>query len=151
MDILLRKYRGSFLKATITIICPFLSLLPVPLHLQGICEYFCDQVMPLKNYQELLSAYWTVGHHPNINEICEIILDSKHAYVIFRRHFEDLHSYIRRLRRLRESEAAAIFHQIVCAVKHCHRNGVVLRDLKLRKFVFMDADRYGIDSILTTS
>lgn len=110
------------------------------LNLETQQEYLV-KVMPLKNYQELLSAYWTVGHHPNINEICEIILDSKHAYVVFRRHFEDLHSYIRRLRRLRESEAATIFHQIVCAVKHCHRNGVVLRDLKLRKFVFMDADR----------
>jgi len=63
------------------------------------------------------------------------------AYVIFPRHYGDLHSYVRRKRRLRESEAGRLFHQIVSAIAHCHQNGVVLRDLKLRKFVFKNAQK----------
>jgi len=34
-----------------------------------------------------------------------------------------------------------LFAQIVAAISHCHQNGVVLRDLKLRKFVFKDPER----------
>lgn len=99
------------------------------------------KVMPVNNYRDLLAPYWAAGVHPNISEISEILLDSQHAYVVFRRHFEDLHSYVRRNRKLHEAEAAGLFSQMVAAVKHCHRNGVILRDLKLRKFVFTDAGR----------
>jgi tribbles-like protein len=52
-----------------------------------------------------------------------------------------LHSYVRSKKRLRESQAVALFEQIVSAAAHCHENGVVLRDLKLRKFVFKDPER----------
>lgn len=63
------------------------------------------------------------------------------AYIIFSRSHEDLHSYIRKKRRLKEPEAALLFAQIISAIKHCHRRGIVLRDLKLRKFVFADQQR----------
>lgn len=54
----------------------------------------------------------------------------------------DLHSYVRVRKRLRESEAKRLFRQMCEVVKRCHEEGIVLRDLKLRKFVFADADRY---------
>lgn len=53
----------------------------------------------------------------------------------------DLHSYVRVRKRLRESEAKRLFRQMCAVVKSCHEQGIVLRDLKLRKFVFADAER----------
>uniref|UniRef100_A0A8C6SDJ0 Tribbles homolog 2 n=1 Tax=Neogobius melanostomus TaxID=47308 RepID=A0A8C6SDJ0_9GOBI len=52
-----------------------------------------------------------------------------------------MHSFVRTCKKLREDEAARLFHQIVSAVAHCHDNGLVLRDLKLRKFVFKNEER----------
>ena len=40
-----------------------------------------------------------------------------------------------------EEEAARLFYQIASAVAHCHDGGLVLRDLKLRKFIFKDEER----------
>uniref|UniRef100_A0A8C5L831 Tribbles homolog 2 n=1 Tax=Jaculus jaculus TaxID=51337 RepID=A0A8C5L831_JACJA len=34
-----------------------------------------------------------------------------------------------------------LFYQIASAVAHCHDGGLVLRDLKLRKFIFKDEER----------
>lgn len=57
-------------------------------------------------------------------------------------HFQgDLHSYVRVRKRLREPEAKRLFRQMCEVVKSCHEQGIVLRDLKLRKFVFADAER----------
>lgn len=53
----------------------------------------------------------------------------------------DLHSYVRVRKRLREPEAKRLFRQMCEVVKSCHEQGIVLRDLKLRKFVFADAER----------
>lgn len=53
----------------------------------------------------------------------------------------DLHSYVRVRKRLREAEAKRLFRQMCEVVKSCHEQGIVLRDLKLRKFVFADAER----------
>lgn len=54
----------------------------------------------------------------------------------------DLHSYVRVRKRLREPEAKRLFRQMCEVVKRCHEEGIVLRDLKLRKFVFADEERY---------
>jgi len=103
-------------------------------------EYVC-KIFPLSKYQELLAPHWESGHHENIGSIVEIILGKTLAYVLFQRSYEDLHSYIRRKRRLRETEASALFTQILSAIEHCHERGIVLRDLKLRKFVFINQQR----------
>eukprot|EP00914_Ancora_sagittata_P018583 GHVO01036848.1.p1 GENE.GHVO01036848.1~~GHVO01036848.1.p1 ORF type:complete len:350 (+),score=30.42 GHVO01036848.1:820-1869(+) len=103
-------------------------------------QYYC-KVFPLELYRQMLSGYWRVGSHEHINEIEEIILGETKAYVFFPGHYGDLHSYVRSKKRLRESQAVALFEQIVSAAAHCHENGVVLRDLKLRKFVFKDPER----------
>ncbi|XP_019661691.2 tribbles homolog 3 isoform X1 [Ailuropoda melanoleuca] len=52
-----------------------------------------------------------------------------------------MHSLVRRRRRLPEPEAAALFRQMAAALAHCHQHGLVLRDLKLRRFVFTDHER----------
>ena len=52
----------------------------------------------------------------------------------------DLHSHVRVRKRLRENEARRLFRQMCEVVKTCHEQGIVLRDLKLRKFVFADAE-----------
>ncbi|KAH8361658.1 hypothetical protein KR084_012488 [Drosophila pseudotakahashii] len=55
--------------------------------------------------------------------------------------YENLHTYIRHEKRLCETEARAIFHQICQTVQVCHRNGIILRDLKLKRFYFIDEAR----------
>jgi tribbles-like protein len=107
----------------------------------GTHEEFVCKAFPVAKYRDILSPYWQCGPHPHIADIVEIIVGASRAYVLFRRSHEDLHSYIRRKRRLREAEAAQLFAQIVSAIKRCHRRGVVLGDLKLRKFVFVDQQR----------
>ena len=99
------------------------------------------QVIPIEKYRETLSAYWRVSSHNNVNKVEEILLGQTQAYVFFSRHYGDLHSYVRNKRKLREPEAIRLFRQIVSAVEVCHENGVVLRDLKLRKFVFRNEEK----------
>ena len=103
--------------------------------------YLSLQVIPLEKYRHVLAPYWQTGSHKYLNEIEEIILGETRAYVLFARHYGDLHSYVRQRRRLKEHEASRLFFQIVQAVLHCHESGVVLRDLKLRKFVFKNPER----------
>jgi len=110
--------------------------LQIGTHEELVCKAF-----PVAKYRDILSPYWQCGPHAHIADIVEIIVGAARAYVVFRRSLEDLHSYIRRKRRLREAEAAQLFAQIVSAIKRCHRRGVVLGDLKLRKFVFVDQQR----------
>lgn len=62
-------------------------------------------------------------------------------YLLLEGHHGDLHAYVRARRRLREPEARRLFRQAAKAVATCHEYGVVLRDLKLRKFVFADEAR----------
>lgn len=53
----------------------------------------------------------------------------------------DLHNYLKQRRRLREGQAAVIFKQIVQLVADAHSKRVVLRDLKLKKFIFEDEEK----------
>lgn len=62
-------------------------------------------------------------------------------YLLVEGHHGDLHAYVRARRRLREPEARRLFRQAAKVVATCHENGIVLRDLKLRKFVFADEAR----------
>lgn len=71
-----------------------------------------------------------------------MILGDKFLYLIFPPSHGDLHSYVRQRKRLKETEAKRLFKQIVETVRACHEQGIVLRDLKLRKFVFADSQRF---------
>ncbi|XP_013790592.1 tribbles homolog 2-like [Limulus polyphemus] len=103
-------------------------------------EYIC-KVVPNDRYQKTVAGYFRLDSHPSVNQIEHVLIGETKSYVIFRRSYGDLHSYVRNKRRLREQEALRLFRQVVLAVQACHEAGVILRDLKLRKFVFKDPER----------
>ena len=91
--------------------------------------------------QTLLSAHYRVEGHPHINPIREVLSTPSRTYLLFPPASTDLHSYVRHRRRLKEPHARLLFQQIVSAVDEAHSKGIVLRDLKLRKFVFTNESR----------
>ncbi|KAJ8288732.1 hypothetical protein COCON_G00013910 [Conger conger] len=109
-------------------------------HLHSGEELVC-KLFDITRYQESLAAYFCLPAHENINQIVEILLGDTKAYVFFERSHGDMHSFVRSCKKLREDEAARLFYQMASAVAHCHDNGLVLRDVKLRKFVFKYEDR----------
>lgn len=110
------------------------------IHVETHQEYAC-QFIEVSKYREAFTPYTLVSPHQHINEIYEVIHGKQYVYFLFEKSYGDLHSYVRSKRKLKEKEACSLFRQIVEAVKHCHSNGVVIRDLKLRKFVFKDSNR----------
>lgn len=102
------------------------------------------QVVQHDRAQSVLLPFSAVGSHPHINTAAEVIVGSSSVYIMHLANkdvTEDLHAYVRRKRRLSEQEAASLFAQALEAVAHCHRHSVVVRDVKLRRFLFADADR----------
>ncbi|XP_076326339.1 tribbles homolog 2-like [Tachypleus tridentatus] len=104
-------------------------------------EEFVCKVVSRNVYEKTLAGYFRLDGHPHINTVEEVLVGLNRTYIFFPRSYEDLHSYVRSKRRLKEHEAILLFRQVVQAVHACHDSGVVLRDLKLRKFVFKDFDR----------
>lgn len=102
-------------------------------------EYVCKTVNnPCSN---LLTAHFRLDGHPNINPLQKVIQASKQTHLLFNPSQGDLHSYVRVRKRLREAEARRLFRQMCTTVKSCHEQGIVLRDLKLRKFIFADQEK----------
>ncbi|KAJ0054952.1 hypothetical protein NL108_008662, partial [Boleophthalmus pectinirostris] len=89
-------------------------------------------------YQEKIRAYGILPPHRNVAGIRDIVLGERKAYVFLDRDFGDMHTLVKSCRRLDEEQACRLFQQVALAVAHCHQNGIVLGDLKLRKFVFAD-------------
>jgi len=106
-------------------------------------EEFICKVVPLDTYRQSMAAYWRTacieGQH--VSQVEEILLGQTKAYAFFKNHYGDLHTYVRSKRKLREGEAGRLFRQIMLAVQACHERGIILRDLKLRKFVCVDEER----------
>lgn len=94
-----------------------------------------------KDSHSLVSAHYRLDSHPRVSSLHEVLVGNRYLYLVFPRAHGDLHSYVRSRKRLRETEARKLFKQIAETVQVCHRNGIVLRDLKLRKFVFADKQR----------
>ena len=103
--------------------------------------FFFQTVRNDPSGQAMLIAHNRVDGHPHINPLQEVIVGDKLSYLFFPPCSTDLHSYVRTRRRLREPHARILFRQIVSAVHEAHSKGLVLRDLKLRKFVFTDDTR----------
>ena len=111
------------------------------LHIPSQEELVCKVVSRETGGQALLAAHYRVDGHPRINPIQEVVVGAKHIYLVFPPCHGDMHCYVRTRRRLREPNARHLFRQIVAAVHEAHEKGIVLRDLKLRKFVFTDESR----------
>lgn len=97
--------------------------------------------MPTQSYHDYLSGYLRMDGHPGINSIESVFVGGKQTHILFKPSHGDLHSYVRCQKRLPEPEAIRLFHQIAVIVNDCHDNGICLRDLKLRKFVFRDPEK----------
>lgn len=101
------------------------------------------QVFDMGVYQEKIRAYGILPAHKNVAGIRDIILGERKAYVFLDKDFGDMHTLVKSCRRLDEGHACRLFRQVALAVAHCHQAGIVLGDLKLRKFVFTDDKRWG--------
>lgn len=67
--------------------------------------------------------------------------DDGHFYYFEPKNFGSLHSYVVERKKLSERECLRFARQIIRLLAFCHRRRVILRDLKLRKFVFSDRER----------
>uniref|UniRef100_A0A8C0IVN5 Tribbles pseudokinase 3 n=1 Tax=Chelonoidis abingdonii TaxID=106734 RepID=A0A8C0IVN5_CHEAB len=103
-------------------------------------EYSC-KVQQGFCYPETMAPYGNLSPHPNVAQVAEVIQGDQNVYVFFQSGRGDMHSHVRRCKRLPEREAAGLFRQMAEAVTHCHDHGIILRDLKLRKFLFVDRER----------
>ncbi|XP_022105780.1 tribbles homolog 2-like [Acanthaster planci] len=99
------------------------------------------KVVEAKKYTEKFAPNFKLEPHDNISQIQEVLIGEEKAYAFFLRDYGDMHQYVRSKRKLKEEEASRLFYQMVLAVVHCHEAGIVLRDLKLRKFTFKNAQR----------
>ena len=75
---------------------------------------------------------------PPIQEILKV---GKKTYLIYPNTHGDLHAHLKLCKRLPEPAAAAYFIQVIQILRCAHSRGIVLRDLKLKKFVFADLER----------
>ncbi|XP_030645278.1 tribbles homolog 1 [Chanos chanos] len=103
-------------------------------------ELVC-KVFDIGLYQEKIRAYSMLPGHRNIAKIKDIVLGEQKAYVFQEKDFGDMHTFVKSCKRLSEDQASKLFYQVASAVAHCHQAGIVLGDLKLRKFVFSDEKR----------
>jgi len=101
------------------------------------CKVVCNDDVG----RAVLSAHYAVDGHPNINSLTEVIFSHTNIYLIFPQSYGDLHSYVRSKRRLRECETRNLFKQVAGALQTCHQNNIMLKDLKLKKFIFTNPQR----------
>ncbi|KAM4841909.1 tribbles homolog 3 [Thomomys bottae] len=102
-------------------------------------EYTC-KVYPVHEARAVLEPYTRLPPSQLVARPVEVLLGSQ-LYVFFSRTHGDLHSLVRQRRRIPEPEAAVLFRQMAAMVVYCHQHGLVLRDLKLRRFVFANCER----------
>ncbi|XP_061430343.1 NUAK family SNF1-like kinase 1 [Lethenteron reissneri] len=75
-------------------------------------------------------------HHPHIVSIFEVFENKDKMVIVMElASHGELFDYLNAHRPLRETEARRLFRQIVSAVHHCHKSGVVHRDLKLENIL----------------
>ncbi|XP_071450542.1 tribbles homolog 2-like [Hetaerina americana] len=116
-------------------------------------EEYVAKVLSPEAGRVMVNAHLRMSPHPHVSPLSEVVWGGggdggEEAAVPPRVYLllppapgGDLHSHVRSRRRLKESEARRLFRQMAAAVRDCHHSGVVLRDLKLRKFVFADKHR----------
>nr|XP_054960699.1 tribbles homolog 3 isoform X2 [Pan paniscus] len=110
------------------------------LHCPTGTEYTC-KVYPVQEALAVLEPYARLPPHKHVARPTEVLAGTQLLYAFFTRTRGDMHSLVRSRRRIPEPEAAALFRQMASALAHCHQHGLVLRDLKLCRFVFTDRER----------
>ena len=93
------------------------------------------QLDELRNEIEILRQL----DHPNVINLFETYEDKKSIKIVmeFCTGGELAHRHLRK-----ESQVISVVAQLLSAIKHCHRHGVVHRDLKLENIVFLSEDVY---------
>lgn len=76
-----------------------------------------------------------------IQPLCNVCRLEDKVFLISEKTHGDLHNFLKGKKRLLEVEAAPLFQQIVHLVAAAHSKNLALRDLKLKKFVFVDSER----------
>jgi len=92
-------------------------------------------------YMNKLEAYFLMTQSEYVYKYEHLLHKDEFVYVFYKPYFGDLHSYMKEKKKLDELEAKFIFKQCVQAVLDCHENGIILRDIKLKKFVFINEER----------
>ncbi|XP_062969984.1 tribbles homolog 3 [Cynocephalus volans] len=110
------------------------------LHCPTGIEYTC-KVHPAREAPAVLEPYARLPPHEHVARPTEVLTGTQLLYTFFARTHGDMHSLVRSRRRIPEPEAAALFRQMATALAHCHQHRLVLRDLKLGRFVFTDCER----------
>ncbi|XP_007932705.1 tribbles homolog 3 [Orycteropus afer afer] len=103
-------------------------------------EYTC-KVYPASEALAVQQPYARLPPHEHVARPAEVLVGTQFLYAFFARPYGDMHTLVRRRRRLPEPEAAALFRQMAATLAHCHQHGLVLRDLKLCRFVFTNRER----------
>ncbi|GER25481.1 CBL-interacting protein kinase 7 [Striga asiatica] len=89
-----------------------------------------------------VSAMRRLRSHPHILELYEVLATRSRIYLVMElAPGGELLSRLRRHRRLPEPAARRYFHQVVSALRFCHRNGVFHRDIKPQNLLL---DRNGL-------
>lgn len=69
------------------------------------------------------------------------MLSPKIFYLISPLTYGTVHSYVLSKKHLPEAEAAHLWRQMVCCVENCHSKGIIISDLRMSKFVFVDKEK----------
>lgn len=78
-----------------------------------------------------VSAMRRLHHHPNILKLHEVMATKSKIYLVMElAQGGELFAKLSRCRRFSESTARRYFQQVVSALRFCHQNGVVHRDIK---------------------
>ena len=102
-------------------------------------ERLSVRVYKKKHFVQLASILLTSC--PGVNSPLHVISSDDEVITACKKTYGDLHEFLKSKKMLTEAQAAPLFRQIVDLVKHSHRQGIVLRDLKLKKLVFVDSER----------
>ena len=94
-------------------------------------------ILQLSNTNSRLTVE-QLAYKYHIHFFRDIISLDRTAIVLYPNYTNNLHQYITEKHRLHENETRNLFSQIVRAVQLCHRVGLIVRDLKLRKIIFQD-------------
>jgi len=104
------------------------------------------KVVEPEDLQEFLGKEGRVLHtlhnrpHPGFPKLHATVTgDDGRSFIVMDELGMDLNTYVRAEGGLPEEEVKVLFRQIVSAVAHCHKNRIVLRDMKLGKIFYSNA------------